>query len=475
MTHRPHLLVRYTVTTTSSLVNLEPLEYSIETQIVGKALAIMGATDAEPRRNAPSDNDDDDDNPFIAFRRFADEQMSSLLRGILGLPSAFTLDSPDPRWSGGGESRHPSDRWSSSSQSSPEWGPRRPEEVNQASSAIEKPVKKYSQKLERKTHETEVLRNPRRPSTDDLPQRSSSQPSVADNEDEDLRCPYRPVHQDVRQRPHNLLLPCSRLLLEDDLPFSSGMLPRHLNEDSVLRPLGAWPIGFVAMSPYSPLRLERQEHLRHHGAKWRNAFEDLLAVQSGREMAEEKQRPQEQGSSSEWIGSMLERGLLGPFKPIRASNERLTESSPSAKEVDPRRLEHDAQESEMTELDLYERFLGTQGQLPMSPSSFTTRPLEPNTERAGEDDQTGIISTLTTTERKMLPNGTVHTKVILKKRFADGREESSETLHTTQRSSLQKSQPTIAAHSAERVAGEATAGEDKSQVEKREKTGWFWS
>ncbi|KAL9118255.1 MAG: hypothetical protein Q9187_005200 [Circinaria calcarea] len=432
----------------------------------------MGATDGEPRRNAPSDVDD---NPFIAFRRFADEQMSSLLRGIVGLPSAFTSNSHDPRWSDEGESRRSSDPRSSSSQSSREWGPRRPDEANHASSAIEIPVKKYSQKLERKTHETEVPRNPRWPSTDELPQRSSSPRSVAVKEDEELRCPYRPVHQDVQQRPYSLLLPYPRLLLEEDLPFSGGMLPRHLNEDGAFRPLGAWPIGFVAMSPYSPLQLERQERLRHHGAKWRNAFEDLLAVQSGREMVEEKQRPQEQGSSSEWVRSMLERGLLGPFKPIGASNERLTELSPPAKEVDPRRLEHDAQENETTELDLYERFLGTQGQLPISPSSITTRLLEPSTERAGEDEHTGIISTLTTTERKMLPNGTVHTKVILKKRFADGREESSETLHTTQRSSLQKSQSTIAAQSAERVAGEATAGEGKTQEEKKEKMGWFWS
>ncbi|PMD37468.1 hypothetical protein L207DRAFT_514726 [Hyaloscypha variabilis F] len=39
------------------------------------------------------------DNPFIKFRQFADEQISSLLHGIIGLPSAFSRKPSDnPRW-----------------------------------------------------------------------------------------------------------------------------------------------------------------------------------------------------------------------------------------------------------------------------------------------------------------------------------------------------------------------------------------
>ena len=39
------------------------------------------------------------DNPFIKFRQFADEQISSLLQGIIGLPSAFSGKRPgNPRW-----------------------------------------------------------------------------------------------------------------------------------------------------------------------------------------------------------------------------------------------------------------------------------------------------------------------------------------------------------------------------------------
>ncbi len=38
------------------------------------------------------------DNPFIKFRQFADSQISSLLQGIVGLPSAFSKNSNNARW-----------------------------------------------------------------------------------------------------------------------------------------------------------------------------------------------------------------------------------------------------------------------------------------------------------------------------------------------------------------------------------------
>lgn len=407
----------------------------------------MGSTGREPRRDAPSN---EDDNLFIAFRRFADEQISSLLRGIIGMPSAFTSDSPDSRWLPyhEGECRRPSDRWSSSSQHSQEWGGQTRQETATANGAVEKPHAEYGEMLEGDARKTGV------------------------------RCPYRTTQQDVPLQnsdsaPH-LPAPYSGLFpFGEGIPLSRGLFPRHLNQNILLGALGAWPITFVVMSPYSPLRLEQQERFRDHGAKWRNAFEDLLAVQSGREMAEEKQRPQDQGSNSEWIGSMLERGLFGPFKRIGAGDERLTQMSPLANEVESRHPEHDIQGDEVTELDLYERFLGTQGKLPLSSSLFSTQPSESDAERTGEDDQIGIISTLTTTERTMLPNGTVHTKVMLKKRFADGREESSKTLHTTQSSPVQKVQPPMAGHSAERVAEKTAALENK--IQGKGKIHWFWS
>ena len=41
---------------------------------------------------------------------------------------------------------------------------------------------------------------------------------------------------------------------------------------------------------------------------------------------------------------------------------------------------------------------------------------------------------MTTTERTTLPDGRVYSRMVLKKRFADGREESSETVQTNEAS-----------------------------------------
>ena len=50
-----------------------------------------------------------------------------------------------------------------------------------------------------------------------------------------------------------------------------------------------WPIGYTVLSPYSPLSIERQLPNRN----WRDAFEDLLALDSGGQMIEEAERKKE--------------------------------------------------------------------------------------------------------------------------------------------------------------------------------------
>ncbi len=50
-----------------------------------------------------------------------------------------------------------------------------------------------------------------------------------------------------------------------------------------------WPIGYIGVSPYSPLSLEREMPSRN----WRDAFEDLLALESGGEMIDYESREKE--------------------------------------------------------------------------------------------------------------------------------------------------------------------------------------
>lgn len=66
-----------------------------------------------------------------------------------------------------------------------------------------------------------------------------------------------------------------------------------------------------------------------------------------------------------------------------------------------------------------------------------------------------VLSALTTTETTRLPDGTVTTKVVLKKRFADGREEINESVHTTNENLEQ--------HNQQQMEGEEP-----------KKKGWFW-
>ena len=83
-----------------------------------------------------------------------------------------------------------------------------------------------------------------------------------------------------------------------------------------------------------------------------------------------------------------------------------------------------------------------------------------------------IISRVTTTDRRTLPDGSIETKVVRKKRFLDGREESTETVHVT--TSHQPSadheipDPT-------QVTGEPKKTNEVVASRKEKKNGgWFW-
>lgn len=53
---------------------------------------------SDDRNNNNSGPSSCSENPFIRFRQFADSHISSLLQGVLGLPSAFTNKPDSPRW-----------------------------------------------------------------------------------------------------------------------------------------------------------------------------------------------------------------------------------------------------------------------------------------------------------------------------------------------------------------------------------------
>ena len=74
-----------------------------------------------------------------------------------------------------------------------------------------------------------------------------------------------------------------------------------------------------------------------------------------------------------------------------------------------------------------------------------------------------VLSSLTTTHTTRLADGTVTTRVVLKQRFADGREEEEEKVHTYQDPARQQQQKLAQAEDGSNGKGKKSGG------------GWFWT
>ena len=124
---------------------------------------------------------------------------------------------------------------------------------------------------------------------------------------------------------------------------------------------------------------------------------------------------------------------------------------------------HEEEQNLETEMDHYERLDAISASSASDPAP-TSRIPKPH------DVKPSILSTLTTTERSVSPDGSITTKVVLKKRFADGREESTETIHTQRgQEESQRRDPWRALYDAQK-----TQAENESKT-KQKSSGWFWS
>ncbi|RMZ68071.1 glycerol-3-phosphate mitochondrial [Pyrenophora seminiperda CCB06] len=116
-----------------------------------------------------------------------------------------------------------------------------------------------------------------------------------------------------------------------------------------------------------------------------------------------------------------------------------------------------------TEMDAYER-------LEAMSTSSTSGPAPTSLAQSANNAKPSILSTLTTTERTVSPDGSITTKVVLKKRFTDGREESTETVHTQRgQEEAQQRDPWRGLHGAQEMQTQNANKADKKR------SGWFWS
>ena len=420
---------------------------------------------------APADEENkhhkaqDDANPFVAFRRFADDQVSTLMNGVFSISSLFGSPPTSPR-----RSIQDYEEWLQEARESSQRLAREAQEAGRIMNVYTRAHKEGQQAIKENIQET-----------------------TGDDDSEPLRCPYRPAEQEV-PRPEKPGLDASFM---DDASRSclalaalSPRLPSTVFTAPVFGDqLPSIPI-YLLYSPYSPLRLEQQPYLCDHGAKWREAFEDLLAVQSGRGLPPKSSQKIPE-SSVDWVTTVLD--LLGKREEdTQESSSAANKTSEALKQypellscfLSAKQPENDADEDEFgdnddaddgdtenTELNLYDRLFGLHKQS----SSVTARAaahVQQNSSPSDADSKApDILSSLTTTERTTLQDGSVHTKVVLKKRFSDGREESTETVH---HQNAVRQTPDAASKSTKDEENVGENGKDKG-IKENKSRGWFWS
>ncbi|EAS31044.3 uncharacterized protein CIMG_06523 [Coccidioides immitis RS] len=473
-----------------------------------------------------------EDNPFIAFRRYADEHISSLLQSITGLPSIIFP---------------PSSR---------DWLIFNDEELSQ------------------------LMRNWRRAADEDL-NKSNNRDSHGSNRFTDLGNNENREDRSIQghadpwglraHRYSSHAFPCSVFdaVFDSHLPFAPSPF---FSETSPLRnPFffdimspaisAGWPMSYILLSPYSPLHLERQQHQPSrkacdHGLvfwassllpthpddhttepHWRDAFEDLLRIENGKEMLDRSAMVQnKEESGKDWLAGMIKRGSLGAsWKHVRGEGGRpdyfkysYEDRSSSTKVLQPdleqRDEENGGNDKGFIELDLYDEFLhdvshdddrtrqspllsiivemrerqrkeleelrrlwedtdrtdgmgnmkelyDTETELDHYERQFSGTSQTPPTNLETESNSSTIVSTVTTTERRMLPDGTVKTKTVINKRFADGREESVETEEISNRDQSYQKHPDASKGS---DTGNTSNTEANTPSDKHKRSGWFW-
>lgn len=401
----------------------------------------------DDKKNASSEQSKDIkyrfENPFITFRRFADEKIATITQSIVGLPSAVSTQlqgvSPDlenirrenarnlerpeslrdkfPREYHSEGLENQNDQETRREKNRLRWKHIR-DSIQQGPEAPYPPP--YSCNMRRDGEDAE------RPTSDRFAGRPTSN---HDNEDYNKstttqRLPFFNhmdlIFKEIREAERNKM----QFLVETGggLFQLQRLLP------------------FLVFSPYSPIFLSNQMD----PFPYCDAFEDLLLASRGMDMvpADERLRTQQfRPSPFVWLMRLQARALL---------------------EVPWREYESSEYEDNQTKLAMYKQFLS---------SAFHKEPVEPPKElfepvkeAVAETDTPGqqqtsaeqdILSTLTRTESKRFPDGRVETKVVLIKRFQDGSETRTETVNNKYEGSEDR--------------------EDFTKDDKKdERKGWFW-
>ena len=427
-------------------------------------------------------------NPFVAFRHFADNGLSSLFNMVQG--SKFPDSNPDSRIK----------NYKSEFESF-----LRDIDESKARLARQIELRNKARLMEANAARNEMLHQD--------PQEAPSGSTAA-------ACPYMNAEAgDLSPQERNDLntfLTSQRPLAQpssssSDTDASETDVAPRLPHRAPARP--SIPLHYLFYNTYSPLHLEQEDPAIAYRTGWRAAFEDLIYVQNGHGLSV---YPDEASNCAEhpmdWIRNMINlsfykqrrneeaygacrdgrsrdgcnddagfdedravglgTSFAGAGRPAVATGsllrERLQYEDRGAREDYGDEEDEDADDRPSTEADLYERLKDDEpSPRRMNAKSRVLAHLRQDVSHDSAGDAssgTSLLSTMTTTEKTTLSDGTVHTKMVLKKRFADGREESTETMHTQNALPQNKATQTKVSNST------------KGQVEGgKEGKGWFWS
>lgn len=229
-----------------------------------------------------SNNDDDENNPFVAFRKAIDEQLIAATRLFTELPSQLNTVREDF-----GKKVEAADR-------------RMETAFRRLGDAYERSTNPERTQIVRRGEPGEVVTKP------DEQDRSGSVNRTKHGQDE-----YRDASA---VPPPRLFDPFSMLV--DPLVNVDGIPAR-----SVL----TWPNTLFFCGPYSPLRLETSSGQRQNGVptgRWREAFEDLLVASKGERLEVRSmtattpwwKRAYE--SPGDWLRRLEDRGLVSNVQPM---------------------------------------------------------------------------------------------------------------------------------------------------------------
>ncbi|KAI9707717.1 MAG: hypothetical protein M1836_000679 [Candelina mexicana] len=368
----------------------------------------------------------DDDNPFIAFRRYADSQFSSLLQGIIGLPSMLSSPTQRAKWQDVEEAKQRANemrKWGGVGDAD-DWG---------------------QSKASRTEAAAEQGKNGARTS---------------------IRCSYRSANEPGKNQDGSGVQEVENCPSIE--PLEVGWPALNVAEILTDPSSSLDEVSYMIFSPYSPLRLANHPSFRGNIDKWMEAYRDLMCIESQQGMPSNNDYRR---YSSEHLAPCKDSGSVhvdqshpwGFCKAISAAHPSLRAMVQGKRDAE-------------TELDLHEGFQEIQSSSNVSDvmESSSSNISEASSYRytsSTSDKSTplNIISTLTTTERRTLPDGTVHTKIVLKKRFADGEEERTETVFQSRGNQGDVRQD----HS--HCNNRADRPKEAAEESKGKKKGWFWS